>query len=70
MRGMPVEDMYNQGVRIRADGRVLHDMYLAQVKAPSESQGRNDFYRILTRIPGEEAFLPLEQSECPLVPRR
>lgn len=70
MRSMPVEDMYNHGVHIRADGRVLHDMYLAEVKAPSESKGRNDFYRILTRIPGEEAFLPLEQSECPLVPRR
>jgi branched-chain amino acid transport system substrate-binding protein len=70
MRRMPVEDMYNNGVAIRADGRVLHDMYLAEVKKPSESQGPNDFYRILTRIPGEQAFMPLEQSECPLVTRR
>jgi len=70
MRTTPVDDMYNHGVRIRPDGRVLHDMYLAQVKAPSESQGKNDFYRILTRIPGEEAFLPLGQSECPLVAKR
>lgn len=70
MRSMPVENMYNHGVRIRADGRVLHDMYLAEVKAPAGSKGRNDFYRILTRIPGEEAFLPIEQSECPLLPKR
>jgi branched-chain amino acid transport system substrate-binding protein len=70
MRRMPVEDMYNHGVAIRPDGRVLHDMYLAEVKKPSESQGRNDFYRILRRIPGEQAYLPLERSECPLVTRR
>ena len=69
MRNMPVEDMYNDRVRIRADGRVLHDMYLAEVKPPGESRGRNDFYRILQRIPGAEAYLPLDRSECPLVQR-
>jgi branched-chain amino acid transport system substrate-binding protein len=67
MREMPVEDMYNKGVRIRADGRVLHDMYLVQVKTPAESKGKFDYYKILTKFSGEEAFRPLAESECPLV---
>ena len=66
---MPVQDMNNDNVRIREDGRVLHDMLLVQAKAPGESKNPWDYYRILTRIPGEEAFRPLAQSECPLVKR-
>ncbi|NOG72720.1 ABC transporter substrate-binding protein [Roseicella sp. DB1501] len=69
MRRMPVQDMNNDNVRIREDGRVLHDMLLVQAKAPGESKNPWDYYRILTRIPGEEAFRPLAQSECPLVKR-
>ena len=69
MRKMPVQDMYNDNVRIREDGRVLHDMLLVQAKAPEESRGPWDYYKILTRIPGEQAFRPLIQSECPLVRR-
>ena len=66
MRRMPVEDMYNKGVRIRPDGRVLHDMLLVQTKSPEESRGPWDYYKVLARIPGTEAFRPLNQSECPL----
>jgi branched-chain amino acid transport system substrate-binding protein len=69
MRRMPVLDMNNDNVRIREDGRVLHDMLLVQVKATEESQGPWDYYRILARIPGEDAFRPLAQSECPTVRR-
>ncbi len=69
MRKMPVQDMNNDNVRIREDGRVLHDMLLVQAKAPEESKGPWDYYRILTRIPGEEAYRPIAQSECPLVRR-
>jgi branched-chain amino acid transport system substrate-binding protein len=67
MRALPVNDMYNADVRIREDGRVLSRMYLMQVKAPSESQSPDDVYQILATEPGEQAFRPLSQSECPLV---
>jgi branched-chain amino acid transport system substrate-binding protein len=67
MREMPVSDMYNKAVKVRADGRVMHDMFLVQVKKPSESDHQYDFYKILRTVPGEEAFRPLSESECPLV---
>ena len=44
-------------------------MYLAQVKSPSESKYDWDYYNILSVIPGDEAFLPLDKSKCPLVKR-
>jgi branched-chain amino acid transport system substrate-binding protein len=46
---------------------MVHDMYLFEVKKPSESKGRWDDYKLLATIPGNEAFQPLEQSRCPLV---
>ncbi|HEY1383754.1 MAG TPA: ABC transporter substrate-binding protein, partial [Dongiaceae bacterium] len=52
---------------IRADGRNMHDMYLFEVKAPSESKGPWDYYKLLAKIPAEEAFRPLGQGGCPLV---
>lgn len=69
MRTMPVNDMYNDNVRIRADGRVLSRMYLMQVKAPLESSYRGDVYKILLTTPGEDAFRPLSESECALIRR-
>jgi branched-chain amino acid transport system substrate-binding protein len=52
---------------VRADGRMVHDMYLAQVKTPAESKGRWDYLTILRTIPADQAFLPLEESTCSLV---
>jgi branched-chain amino acid transport system substrate-binding protein len=52
---------------IRADGRKMHSMYLFEVKKPSESKGAYDYYKLVATIPGEEAFRPMEQGECPLV---
>jgi branched-chain amino acid transport system substrate-binding protein len=46
---------------------MVHDMYLFEVKKPSESKGRWDDYKLLATVPGSEAFQPLEQSRCPLV---
>ena len=66
MRATPVDDMFTQG-RIRADGRLVHDFLLAEVKSPSESKGPWDYYKIRRRIPGEETALPIAQSKCPLV---
>ena len=70
MREMPVNDMYNDNVRIRPDGRVLHKMYLLQVKAPAESKYPHDDYHILAQTPGEEAFRPMDQGGCPLVAKQ
>ena len=52
---------------IRADGRKMHSMYLFEVKKPSESKGPYDYYKLIATIPGEEAFRPMDQGECPLV---
>jgi branched-chain amino acid transport system substrate-binding protein len=52
---------------IRADGRKMHSMYLFEVKKPSESKGPYDYYKLVATIPGEEAFRPMDQGECPLV---
>ena len=70
MHEMPVNDMYNKDVRIREDGRVLHDIYLVQVKSPDASKYRYDYYSVLSKTPGAEAFRPLSDSECPLVARK
>ena len=70
MREMPVDDVFAKGGRIREDGRMVHDMYLFQVKAPSESKGEWDLYKLVATIPAEEAFQPLSQSRCPLVKKK
>jgi branched-chain amino acid transport system substrate-binding protein len=46
---------------------MVHDMYLFEVKKPEESKGRWDDYKLLTTVPGDEAFQPLSESRCPLV---
>jgi len=67
MREMKVNDMYNKDVAIRADGRVLHTMYLVQVKKPDESKYKFDYYKVLTSRPGDQVFRPLAEGNCPLV---
>uniref|UniRef100_UPI003F70FA25 ABC transporter substrate-binding protein n=1 Tax=Reyranella sp. TaxID=1929291 RepID=UPI003F70FA25 len=52
---------------VRQDGRKMHNMYLFEVKKPSESKGPWDYYKLLAEISGEDAFRPLADSECPLV---
>jgi len=69
MRATPVNDFFAKNGTIRADGRMVHDMYLAEVKKPSESRGEWDMVTIKRTIPGEEAFMPLANSTCPLVKR-
>jgi branched-chain amino acid transport system substrate-binding protein len=67
MREMPVNDVFYQNGKIREDGRMVHDMYLFEVKKPAESKGPWDYYKLLATIPAEQAFQPLSQSRCPLV---
>ena len=67
MRELPIQDFFARNATLRVDGRMVHDMYLAQVKTPAESKGPWDFYKILKTIPGEQAFQPLSESTCALV---
>lgn len=67
MRELPIDDPVMRNASIRADGRVIHDMYLFQVKTPNESRGAWDYYKTVSTIPADVAFKPLAQSSCPLV---
>jgi branched-chain amino acid transport system substrate-binding protein len=67
LREIPVNDFYARNGRVREDGRLVHDMYFAQVKKPSESTHPWDYYNILGTIPGDQAFRPLAEGGCPLV---
>lgn len=67
MKKTPINDFFAKNGVIREDGRMVHDMYLVQVKKPSESKYPWDYYTVKATIPGEEAFLPLKDSRCPLV---
>jgi branched-chain amino acid transport system substrate-binding protein len=67
MRERTVNDFYVKNGRLREDGRLVHDMYFAQVKKPSESSKPWDYYKILATIPGDQAFRPLAEGGCPLV---
>ena len=65
MRELPVNDMFTKGGVLREDGRMVHDMYLMQVKEPGESKGEWDVYKVLATIPGQDAFRALSDSACP-----
>jgi branched-chain amino acid transport system substrate-binding protein len=68
MKEMPVNDFFAKNGKVREDGRMVHTMYLAQVKKPEESKGPYDYYKILQEIPGDQAFRPMDAKYgCPLV---
>src|SRR6266550_2169137 len=56
MKDTPINDMFAKNGKIREDGRMVHEMYLFEVKKPSESKGRWEDYRLLGTVPGNEAF--------------
>lgn len=64
MKSMPINDMFAKNGRIRADGRMVHDMYVYQVKKPSESKYPWDYYKFQSVIPAEQAFRPMNQGGC------
>jgi branched-chain amino acid transport system substrate-binding protein len=70
MKETPINDMFAKNGKIREDGRMVHDMYLFEVKKPSESKARWDDYKLLATIPGDDAFQPLSASRCPLVKKK
>ncbi|MBB1652513.1 ABC transporter substrate-binding protein [Delftia sp. UME58] len=67
MKKMPINDFFAKDGKIREDGRMVHDMYLVQVKKPSESKAPWDYYKVIATIPGDQAFRPLPEGKCPLV---
>jgi len=67
MRELPVDDFFARGGKVREDGRMVHDMYLARVKSPSDSSYPWDYEEIVATIGGDDIFLPLSESTCPLV---
>lgn len=67
MKEMPINDFFAKNGKIRDDGRMVHDMYLAQVKKPAESKYPWDYYTIKSVISAEQAFQPLSKSTCALI---
>jgi branched-chain amino acid transport system substrate-binding protein len=63
---MPVDDFFARNGKVLPNGRMVHDMYLFQVKSPAESKGAWDYYKHLSTIKGEQAFSTLQQSGCAL----
>lgn len=66
MKSMKIDDFYHKG-QIRADGRMIHDMYLYQVKSAKESTTPWDYYKLVSTVPGDQAFTTLAESKCALV---
>jgi len=67
MKSMPINDFFAKNGRIREDGRMVHDMYLFEVKKPEESKYPWDYYKLLATVPGDQAFMPAAKSQCPLL---
>jgi branched-chain amino acid transport system substrate-binding protein len=62
-----INDMFTKNGMVRVDGRMVHDMYLMQVKSPAESKEPWDYFKLAQTIPGDEAYTKLANSKCPLV---
>ncbi|GMG89939.1 ABC transporter substrate-binding protein [Cupriavidus metallidurans] len=67
MKATPINDFFAKNGRIREDGRMVHDMYLFEVKKPEESKYPWDYYKLLATVPGDQAFIPPSKSQCPLL---
>jgi branched-chain amino acid transport system substrate-binding protein len=67
MHEMPINDMFAKGGKIREDGRMVHDMYLFQVKKPADSKQPWDYYTLKGTVKGDDAFQTLAASKCPVI---
>jgi branched-chain amino acid transport system substrate-binding protein len=67
MKATPINDMFAHNGHLRADGLMVHDLRLVQVKSPAESKEPWDYYETVAIVPGDEAFLSLAQGGCPLI---
>ena len=62
---LPITDKLLDNPHMLANGRVVMDMHLVEVKTPAESKGPADLYKVLDTIPGDTLFTPAEKSSCP-----
>lgn len=67
MKSNPLDDFYAPGAHIREDGRLIHPIYLFQVKTPAESKYPWDYYKLVAEVSPERAFRPLAEGGCPFV---
>ncbi|MEZ5649939.1 MAG: ABC transporter substrate-binding protein [Burkholderiaceae bacterium] len=67
LKAQTINDVFADNGKVRADGLMSHDMYLVKVKAPGESKGPGDYFNVLQVLTGDQANIPLSQSDCPLV---
>jgi branched-chain amino acid transport system substrate-binding protein len=67
MRELPVNDVMTKNGKLREDGRLVRDMYLFEVKAPADSKGKDDIYKLVATVPGDQAYRPLKEGKCPFV---
>ncbi|MGJ5132248.1 ABC transporter substrate-binding protein [Bradyrhizobium oligotrophicum] len=67
MRETPVRDAFTENGFVREDGRMVHSMFLFEVKKPEESKGPWDYYKVLAEVPGDQVFRPLKDGNCPYV---
>jgi branched-chain amino acid transport system substrate-binding protein len=65
-----INDMFAKNGYVRADGRMIHDMYLMEVKKQGESKYPWDYYHVRATIPGEQAYQPLSLSRCPMITKK
>ncbi|HTR86399.1 MAG TPA: ABC transporter substrate-binding protein, partial [Reyranella sp.] len=67
MRETPINDFMTKNGKLREDGRLVRDMYLFQVKSPEESKGKDDIYKLVATVPGDQAYRPMNEGKCPLI---
>ena len=67
MREMPVSDFFAENGKVGANGRMISDVYLLEVKKPDESKGEWDYFNVRATIPGDQAYLDPSKAGCPLV---
>jgi branched-chain amino acid transport system substrate-binding protein len=67
LKSMKYNDFYQKNAHVRGDGRMIHDMYLFQVKSPKDSTTPWDYYKMVSRVPGEQAFTTVAESKCALL---
>jgi branched-chain amino acid transport system substrate-binding protein len=65
MRELPINDAFTANGKLRPDGRMVHDVYLVQIKSPAESKGEWDLLKLVATIPGDQVFRPIAEGGCP-----
>jgi branched-chain amino acid transport system substrate-binding protein len=67
MRETPVNDAFTPLGKLRPDGRMVHDVYVVQIKSPADSKAEWDLLKLVATIPGDKAFRPLDEGGCPAI---